>query len=112
MNSDHVTMLLRSVSEWNQWRAADLRGANLSGADLRGAIKIIQLCSRIYRSDDYVFMGFSTTAGLMIKAGCRLLSPDDYRAHIAKRYPGTPKATETLRIIKYIEESATLGAEQ
>ena len=108
-------------------RDADLRGANLrdtylSGALLRGAdlrdaylrwaIKIIRLICRIDRSDDYLFLGFSTKSGLMIKAGCRLLSPDDYRAHIAKQYPGTPKATETLRIIKYIEECAAAEIEQ
>lgn len=89
-----------------------LRGANLRDADLHGAIKIIRLICRIDRSDDYLFLGFSTQSGLMIKAGCHLLSPDDYRAHIAKQYPGTPKATETLRIIKYIEECAAAEIEQ
>ena len=93
-------------------RGANLQDANLLGANLQGDVKIILLSCRIYRNDNYVFMGFSTNAGLMIKAGCRLLSPDDYRAHIAKEYPDTPKASETLRIIKYIEESTALGAEQ
>ena len=65
-----------------------------------------EFTGRVYRSDDYLFMGFVTSAGLMIKAGCRLLSPDDYRKHVAKEYPATPKATETLRIIQYIEDCA------
>ena len=85
---------------------ANLHGANLRDANLRGSIKIEAMTGRVYRSDDYLFMGFVTSAGLMIKAGCRLLSPDDYRKHVAKEYPATPKATETLRIIQYIEDCA------
>lgn len=124
---EQIALIKTSVRKWNVWRdlrddRADLRDAYLHGALLRGAdlrdaylrwaIKIIRLICRIDRSDDYLFLGFSTKSGLMIKAGCRLLSPDDYRAHIAKQYPGTPKATETLRIIKYIEECAAAEIEQ
>ena len=90
-------------------RYTNLRYADLRSANLRGEIKITRLLCRTYRSDEYVFFGFSTNAGPMIKAGCRLFSPGDYRAHVAKEYPGTPEAKETLRIIKYIEECAAEG---
>jgi uncharacterized protein YjbI with pentapeptide repeats len=42
-NDEHVTMLMRGVVAWNEWRRQntlirpDLAGANLSGADLNGA---------------------------------------------------------------------------
>ncbi len=90
---------------------ADLRGAYLSGADLSEAdlgkrIKIENIICRVYRSDDYAFFAFKTSAGIIIKAGCRLLGPDEYRAHVATEYPDTPKARETLRIIQYIEDCA------
>ena len=123
---EQIALIKRSIAEWNLWRmgrtdradlrSADLRSADLSradlsfadlsSADLSGAIKIERLLCRVYRSDEYLFMGFATNAGLMIKAGCQLLSPDEGRAYIAKQYPDTPKAAETLRIIKYIEDCA------
>ena len=90
---------------------AILRGANLDSAILRGAnlegTKIRRLEGRVYRSDDCLFMGFSTNSVLIIMAGRRLLSSDQYRAHVAKEYPDTPKAAETLRIIKYLEDCVT-----
>ena len=85
---------------------AILTRASLAGASLRHDVKIIRLIGRAQRSDDYTFMGFQTNAGLRIKAGCRLMSPDEYRAHIAKEYPGTPKAAETLAIIQHLENRA------
>ena len=117
-----VALIKGSVAGWNEWRTknrsiraylqsadlrcADLRGAYLQSADLQSDIKIEVMTGRVYRSDDYLFMGFATNAGLMIKAGCRVLSPDEYREHVAKEYPATPKAKETLRIIQYIEDCA------
>ena len=85
---------------------ADLGGTDLSGAYLRYDIKILRLIARLYRHDNYMFFGFQTNRGLIIKAGCHLMSSDDYRSHIAKEYPGTPKAKETLAIIKYLEDLA------
>lgn len=41
--------------------------------------------------------------GDIIKAGCRFMSVDEYRAHVAKEYPGTTKAAETLAILDFIE---------
>ena len=92
-------------------RSADLSDAylidaNLSGANLSDHVKIISLIARACRSDDYMFLAFKTSDGLIIKAGCRLLSPTEYRAHVEKEYPDTPKAKETLRIIKYLEDCA------
>ena len=98
---------------------ANLEGANLAYANLEGAklanakladaklgehIKIVHLVCRAIRSDDYTFFGFVTNAGLRIKAGCRLMTPDEYREHVADEYPDTPKAMETLSIIKYLED--------
>ena len=107
-------------------RHADLRHADLSGADLRHAdlsgarlrwislgefnlrrdVKIRSLIARVSRSDNHLFVGLLTDAGLIIMAGCRLMSPDEYRGHVAKEYPDTPKAVETLRVIQYIEDCA------
>ena len=101
---------------WNDLSGASLSGADLSGADLGGTdlsgaylrydIKILRLIARLYRHDNYMFFGFQTNRGLIIKAGCHLMSSDDYRSHIATEYPGTPKAKETLAIIKYLEDLA------
>lgn len=97
-------------------RNANLRGAifnkaHMGNADLTGAnldldIEIVRLVGRATRSDDFEFLCFETNEGLIIKAGCRLMSPGDYRAHVAKEYPGTPKAKETMMIIKYLEDLA------
>ena len=86
---------------------ADLRGADLSGAYLHGAnlsgAKIVRVIARIDRLDGYEFIAFETDNGLIIRAGCRTMSPSEYRDHVAREYPNTPKADETLRIIDYIE---------
>ncbi|MGE5566191.1 MAG: pentapeptide repeat-containing protein [Parcubacteria group bacterium] len=85
---------------------ANLRGANLRDAYLSGA-KIKRAFASLPRSDGYNFLGVETEAGeLMISAGCRWLSPEQYRAHIASEYPDTDKAKETLRIIEFIEGRA------
>ena len=85
---------------------ANLRCINLSLASRREGFKIHRLIARVSRSDSHLFMGFLTDAGLIIMAGCRLMSPDEYRAHVAKEYPDTPKAEETLGVIQYIEDCA------
>jgi len=93
---------------------ANLRGANLSGADLRGAYlsgadKIDRLLAAVQRLDGYTFHAWRLTDGrVMIVAGCRYFTPDQFRAHVAAEYPETPKAIETLSIIEHIERMAAL----
>ena len=90
-------------------RGANLGGADLYGADLRGADlgegeKIERLVARLDRSDGYQFIAFALEGGgVKIKAGCRWMTPADYREHVADEYPGTDKAAETLAIITFIE---------
>ena len=97
-------------------RGADLRGADLSGADLRGAYlrgadlsgkTISTVIARVTRSDGYEFIAFDTDAGIVIRAGCRTFSPEEYREHIAVQYPDTDKATETADILNLIELRAS-----
>jgi hypothetical protein len=38
-----------------------------------------------------------------IKAGCRWMTIENYRAHVAANYPDTDKARETLNILNYCE---------
>ena len=87
---------------------ADLSGANLYGADLSGAFinddKIDRLLARATRLDGHEFFLFALQGGsTKIKAGCRWMSVADYRAHVAKEYPDTDKASETLRILNYFD---------
>ncbi len=85
-------------------RGAYLRGANLGGANLRGERKITGLIARITRIiDPYEFFAWRTDKGDFIKAGCRFMTVDEFRGHVAKEYPGTPKAEETLAILDFIE---------
>ncbi len=95
---------------------AVLTGAVLTGADLRGADltgeKIERLLATVERlTDPYTFYGFQMAAGgVKISAGCRFFTCAEFRAHVAKDYPGSAKATETLRIIDFIEgRAADLG---
>jgi hypothetical protein len=95
---------------------ADLSGANLSRADLSGADlsranlfgeKITRWITSATRSDGYVFHAFEMEAGgVKIQAGCRWFSPVEFRAHIAREYPGTDKAKETGRLLDLIEGRA------
>ena len=97
-------------------RGANLRGAYLYGADLTGAYlsgatmgedKLNRLLARATRSDGFEFFLFALQAGLpKIKAGCRWMTIDDYRAHVAKHYPDTDKARETLDILNFFEARA------
>jgi hypothetical protein len=86
-------------------RGADLRDADLHGANLHGA-KIVRVIARIDRLDGYEFIAFETDNGLIIRAGCRTMSPSEYRDHVAREYPNTDKAEETLAILDYIESRA------
>jgi uncharacterized protein YjbI with pentapeptide repeats len=81
---------------------AYLDGAYLAGAALAGGSKITRLIARATRSDGYEFFAWDTDQGVMIKAGCRLMSPEQYRAHIAAEYPDTDKARETADILDFI----------
>lgn len=86
-------------------KRANLTGANLTGANLVGG-KIVALVARVTRIiDPYEFFAWRTNKGDMIAAGCRFFSVANYRAHVAREYPGTPKAAETLRILDFFEAS-------
>jgi hypothetical protein len=107
-------------------RGANLRGANLRGADLSGAYlsgaylsgadlsgadlsgeKVIRTFASLDRSDGYQFRAFALEAGgVKIQAGCRWFTPEEYRAHVAAKYPDTDRAAETLLIIGFIEARA------
>jgi len=84
---------------------ADLGGADLRDADLKGE-KIERLLASAQRtSDGYTFMLFEMQKGpSKIVAGCRFLTSADYAAHVAKEYPDTAKARETLRILDYFDD--------
>jgi uncharacterized protein YjbI with pentapeptide repeats len=84
---------------------ANLSGSDLSGASLLGA-KIISVIARTTRMDGHEFIGFLTDKGIIIRAGCRTMSPAEYRSHVAKEYPREDKAAETLAILDYIEARA------
>ena len=98
-------------------RDADLRWANLESANLTGVIFIsttmgAHILSRYIgkrdRSDGYIFHAFETSAGpILIRAGCRTLTVEEYREHIAREYPNTAKAPETLAILEAFEVGAT-----
>jgi uncharacterized protein YjbI with pentapeptide repeats len=98
-----------NLSDANQY-GADLSGAKLSVADLSrakiGDHVIEKLVARATRSDGYEFLGFKTDKGTLIRAGCRTMTVDEYRDHVAKEYPDTDKARETLEILKSIEVAA------
>ena len=80
---------------------ADLSGAYLSGADLTEGLAIVQGPTR---SDGYCFFLYACCLGAhVIKAGCREMTFDEYRAHVAANYPDTDKADETLAILDFLE---------
>jgi hypothetical protein len=39
----------------------------------------------------------------VIKAGCRTFTAAEFRTHVARSYPDTPKARETLAIVAFLE---------
>ena len=88
---------------------ADLRGAYLSGAYLSGAKyrddTIAARIATVERMDGYTFHLLRLENGAAkVMAGCRWLTVDKYRAHVAKEYPNTPKARETLDILDFFEK--------
>lgn len=90
---------------------ADLAGANLDGANVRGE-RVSRVIARLSREiDPYSFVAFELQAGgVKVLAGCRWFTVAEYRAHVAADYPDTDKATETARILDYIEaRAADLG---
>ena len=112
MTKDELKLILEEHAKWvrgDGGKRADLRGADLRGANLRGAnlgndrkaVGLIARVTRIY--EPYEFFAWRTDKGDIIKAGCRFMSVDEYRAHVAKEYPGTTKAAETLAILDFIE---------
>jgi hypothetical protein len=101
---------------------ANLAGANLTGANLAGAYlvgaylvganvrgeKVTRVIARLNREiDPYSFVAFALqSGGVKVLAGCRWFTVAEYRAHVAANYPDTDKATETARILDYIEARA------
>jgi hypothetical protein len=88
-----------------------LSGANLGGANLDGATidtdRLHRLLARATRLDGYEFFLFALQDGATkIKAGCRWVTISEYRAHVAKKYPDTDKAKETLDILNFFEARA------
>jgi hypothetical protein len=87
---------------------ANLSGANLSGANLSGAKyeddTLAACIAAANRMDGYAFHLFRLTDGShKVMAGCRWFTIPEYRAHVAKEYPDTDKARETLDILDYFE---------
>ena len=105
--------LSRADLTWANLYGADLYGADLSGAYLYGATlteatmgedKLNRLLARATRSNGHEFFLFALQDGsTKIKAGCRWMTIEDYRAHVAKEYPDTDKARETLNILRFFE---------
>lgn len=103
-------------------RGADLYSANLSEANLSEAYlsgatiyadKLDRLLARATRLNGHEFFLFALQEGSpKIKAGCRWMSVADYRAHVAKEYPDTDKACETLRILDYFDACSAALTEQ
>ena len=94
---------------------ASLVGARLVGASLVGALvcgeKVTRLLAIATRLDGYTFYAFELgEGGVKINAGCRWFTPAEFRAHVAKSYPGTKKADETLSIIAHIERMIEVSA--
>lgn len=116
---------------WADLTRADLRGANLGGADLReanlseadlrwadlrgaylngatiGGDKLSRLLARATRLDGHEFFLIALQEGSpKIKAGCRWMTIVEYRDHVARMYPDTNQARETLRILDYFQATA------
>ena len=93
---------------WAHKTGARLDGARLDGANLDGALvrgeRVIRLLAIATRLDGYTFYAFEIAeGGVKINAGCRWFTPAEFRKHVARSYPGTKKADETLSIIAHIE---------
>ena len=91
-----------NLSQANLSRAY-LSVANLSRANLSGH-KLIRKVAQVRRDDGYEFIGFAIEGGgLLVRAGCRTFLMPEFRAHVAKGYPNTPKAAETTAILDFIQ---------
>lgn len=117
---------------WANLTGANLTGANLIGtyfakanlaetilsdANFNGAIFVdtkfsgatigehilTGIIARATRLDGHEFFLFGTEGGHIIRADFQTLTIQSYRLHVAKAYPDTPKATETLAILDYFE---------
>jgi hypothetical protein len=94
--------------------ASYLRGAYLRGADLTGAYltgekiaRLVGQAERLTPGDQYTFYAFELeVGGVKVHAGCRWFTIPEFRAHVAREYPGTDKAEETLAILDFIERRA------
>ncbi len=92
---------------WANLSGADLYRADLYRADLSRGLAWIDAGTR--QTDPYRFTAFICVLDLVprIYAGCRKgLTPEEYRQHVAKNYPNTAKARQTLAIIGHIEAMA------
>ena len=59
------------------------------------------------QNDPYEFFVFKTKDGeLLIRAGCRTMLAEEYKAHAEKEYPDTPKFREMMALIAYAATSA------
>lgn len=90
---------------------ANLTGANLTRANLRGATidtdKLDRLLARATRLDGHEFFLFALQEGSpKIMAGCRWMTIAEYRDHVARMYPDTNQARETLRILDFFQATA------
>ena len=122
MTKDELKTILDEHAKWSRGdggRRANLVGANLGGANLEvanlggaylrdvrlspthTAVGLIARATRI--EDPYEFFAWHTDQGVIIKAGCRFMTVEQFRAHVAKVYPGTSKAEETLAILDFFE---------
>ena len=102
----------RAIGSGAYLSGANLLGANLSRADLSGAKVRDEPVARVFASvsrlcDPYTFFAFELeTGGVKILAGCRWFAVAEFVAHVAKEYPDTEKAAETLAILDFIQARA------
>ena len=76
----------------------------MRSAKISDSITVKSVVARATRNDGYEFFGWLTEKDeLMIVAGCRgPWNLERFREHVAKEYPDTTKAIETLNILNYI----------
>ena len=84
---------------------ANLSEANLRWAEIGDKI-LIRFVASASRSDGSPFFWFDTEGGEVICAGCREFTLEEFKAHVATKYPNTPKAEETLRILDFLAAQA------
>ena len=78
--------------------------ANLAGAKLTPNHKIKTLIARATRIiEPYEFFLWATDKGPLIRAGCRTMTPAEYREHITVYDYTDTKRAETARILDYFD---------